>query len=87
MKLKRLLQLMTISIFFLNVGMLCTNSKVFATKMDGTHCCRGITLQIAATILGVSTMVAIKGDTVIDVLNPKDFNLQKQIIHLVLDNF
>lgn len=67
--------------------MLCTNSKVFATKMDGTHCCRGITLQIAATILGVSTMVAIKGDTVIDVLNPKDFNLQKQIIRLVLDNF
>lgn len=87
MKLKRLLQLMTISIFFLNVGMLCTNSKVFATKMDGTHCCRGITLQIPATILGVSTMVAIKGDTVIDVLNPKDFNLQKQIIRLVLDNF
>jgi hypothetical protein len=32
-------------------------------------------------------MVAIKGDVVIDVLSPKDFNLQKQIIHLVLDKF
>ena len=32
-------------------------------------------------------MVAIKGDIVIDVLSPKDFNLQKQIIRLVLDQF
>jgi len=32
-------------------------------------------------------MVAIKGDMVIDVLSPKDVNLQKQIIHLVLDNY
>ena len=87
MKLKRLLQLMTISIFFLNVGMLCPNAKVFAKKMDATRHFRGITLQNAATILDVSTMVAIKEDTVIYVLNPKDFNLQKQIIRLVLDNF
>jgi len=178
MKLKRLLRLMTISILFFNVGMLCTNSKILATRMDGTQRCRGITLENAATILGVSAddlqkssrdlvvspedlrkkiykiipynctirsksnflklityvtyvysdpnqarldfkkmqqnyesiskvdavpdigdeafwvadnrfqrMVAIKDDTVIDVLNPKDFNLQKQIIRLVLDNF
>lgn len=32
-------------------------------------------------------MVAIKGDVVIDVLSPKDVNLQKQIIRLVLDKF
>jgi hypothetical protein len=32
-------------------------------------------------------MVAIKGDVVIDVLSPKDFNLQKRIIRLVLDKF
>jgi hypothetical protein len=32
-------------------------------------------------------MVAIKGDVVIDILSPKDFNLQKQIIRLVLDKF
>jgi hypothetical protein len=32
-------------------------------------------------------MVALKGDRVIDVLSPKEFNLQKQIIHLVLDQF
>jgi len=32
-------------------------------------------------------MVAIKGHRVIDVLSPKDFNLQKQITHLVLDQF
>jgi len=32
-------------------------------------------------------MVAIKGDIVIDVLSPKDFNLQKQIIRLILDKF
>ncbi len=30
-------------------------------------------------------MVSIKGDVVIDVLSPKEFNLQKQIIRLVLD--
>jgi hypothetical protein len=30
-------------------------------------------------------MVSIKGDTVIDVLSPKGFELQKQIIRLVLD--
>jgi hypothetical protein len=32
-------------------------------------------------------MVAIKGGVVIDVLSPKEFNLQKQIIRLVLDKF
>jgi len=178
MKLKRLLRIMTISILFFNVGMLCTNSKILATRMDGTQRCRNITLDNAAAILGVSAddlqkssrdlvvspedlrkkiykilpynctirsksnflklityvtyvynapeqarldfkemqqnyesiskvdavpdigdevfwvgdnrfqrMVAIKGDIVIDVLSPKDFNLQKQIIRLVLDNF
>jgi hypothetical protein len=30
-------------------------------------------------------MVAIKGNVVVDVLSPKDFNLQKQIIDLVLE--
>ncbi|MBU0960338.1 MAG: hypothetical protein KKH60_02340, partial [Proteobacteria bacterium] len=32
-------------------------------------------------------MIAIKGDVVIDVLSPKDFDLQKQIIQQVLNNF
>ena len=32
-------------------------------------------------------MVAIKGGVVIDVLSPKEFNLQKQIIRRVLDKF
>jgi hypothetical protein len=32
-------------------------------------------------------MVAIRGGVVIDVLSPKDFNHQKQIIRLVLDKF
>lgn len=32
-------------------------------------------------------MVAMKGNVVIDVLSPKDFNRQKRIISLVLDNF
>ena len=178
MKLKRLLRLTTISILFLNLGMLCTSSKILATETDGTNRCSSITLENAATILVVSTddlqkssrdlmvspedlqkkiykihpyhctirsksnflklityvtyvyndpgkariefdkmqknfeslskvdvlpdigdeafwvgdnrfqrMVAIKGDVVIDVLSPKDFNLQKQIIRLVLDKF
>ena len=178
MKLKRLLRLMTISILFFNVGMLCTNSKILATRMDGTQRCRGITPENAAAILGVSAddlqkssrdlmvspedlrkkiykilpynctirsksnflklityvtyvyidpkqahidfnkmqqnyasiskvdvvpdigdmafwvgdnrfqrMVAINGDTVIDVLSPKDFNLQKQIIRIVFNKF
>ena len=178
MKLKRLLQLTTISILFLTLGLLCTNSKILASETDGTNRCSGITLENAATILVVSTddhhqsssdlmvspddlqkkiykihpynctirsksnflkfityvtyvyndpgqariefnkmqkgfesiskvdvvpdigdeafwagdnrfqrMVAIKGDVVIDVLSPKDFNLQKRIIRLVLDKF
>jgi hypothetical protein len=176
MKLKRLLRFMTISILFFNFSILCTNSKILATRVDGTYRCRGITLENAAAILVVSAddlqkssrnlvispedlrkkiykiipynctirsksnflklityftyvyndpkqarldfkkmqenyesiskvdavpdigdeafwvgdirfqrMVAIKGDTVIDVLSPKDFELQKQIIRLVLD--
>ena len=32
-------------------------------------------------------MVAIKGAVVIDVLSPKDFSHQKQIIRLALDKF
>ncbi len=32
-------------------------------------------------------MVAIKGDVLIDVLNPNDFSLQKRIIRMVLDKF
>ena len=176
MKLKRLLRLTTISILCLNVVILFNNSKILATRMDGTQRCRGITLENAATILTVSAddlkkssrdlevspedlqkkiykippynctirsksnflkfityvtyayndpkqarkdfkkmqqnyesiskvevvpdigdetfwvgdrrfqrMVSIKGDIVIDVLSPKDFNHQKQIIRLVLD--
>ena len=178
MKLKRLFRLTTILILFLNLGMLCTSSKILATETDGTSRCSSITLENAATILAVSTddlqkssrdlmvspedlekkiykiqpynctirsksnflklityvtyvynnpgkariefdkmqknfeslskvdvvpdigdeafwvgdnrfqrMVAIKGDIVIDVLSPKDFNLQKQIIRLILDKF
>ena len=54
MKLKRLLRLTTISILFLNLGMLCTISKILATETDGTNRCSSITLENAATILVVS---------------------------------
>ena len=176
MKLKRSLRLLIISILFLIFGMLCTNSKTLATRMDGTQRCRGITLENSAAILAVSAddlkkssrdlvvspedlkkkiykilpynctirpksnflkfityvtysynnpkqarmdfnkmrqnyetvskvdavagiddeafwvgdnrfqrMIAIKGNAAIDVLSPKDFNLQKQIMRFVLD--
>ena len=178
MKLKRLLRLTTISILFLNLGVLCPNSKILATETDSSNRCSSITLENAATMLMVSAadlqkssrdlmvspedlqkkiykippynctirsksnflklityvsyvfndpgqariefnkmqknyeslskvdvvtdigdeafwvgdsrfqrMVAVKGDVVIDVLSPKDYNLQKQIIRLVLDKF
>jgi hypothetical protein len=32
-------------------------------------------------------MVSIKGDVVVDVLRPKEFELQKEIITLVLGNY
>jgi hypothetical protein len=178
MKLKRLLCLTAISVLFLNLGVLCTSSKILATETDGRDRCSSITLKNAANILAVSTddlqkssrdlmvspedlqkkiykihpynctirsksnflklityvtyvyndpgkarkefdkmqknfeslskvdvvpdigdetfwagdnrfqrMVAIKGGVVIDVLSPKEFNLQKQIICIVLDKF
>ena len=178
MKLKRLLCLTAISVFFLNLGVLCNSSKILATETNVTNRCSSITLENAAIILAVSTddlqkssrdlmvspedlqkkiykihpynctirsksnflklityvtyvyndpgkarkefdkmqknfeslskvdvvpdigdeafwagdnrfqrMVAIKGGVVIDVLSPKEFNLQKQIIRLVLDKF
>jgi hypothetical protein len=178
MKFKRLPKVMTILILFLTLGLLCTNSKILASETDGTNRCNGITIENAATILGVSPddlhktgrdlmvspddlqkkiyktlphnctirsksnflkfityvtyvyndpgqarvefnkmrngfesiskvdvvpdigdkafwagdnrfqrMVAIKSGVVIDVLSPKDFNLQKQIIRMVLDKF
>ena len=55
MKLKRLLQVTTISILFLTLGVLCTNSKILASETDGTNRCSGITLENATTILDVST--------------------------------
>jgi len=175
MKIKRLLRFTTISILFLNLGVICTSSKILATRTDGTNRC-SITLEDAAAILAVSAddlqkssrnlmvspedmqqkiykiypfnctirsksnflklityvtyvyndagqariefnqmqknyesttkvdavpdigdgafwvadnrfrrMVAIKNDTVIDVLSPKDFDLQKQIIRIVFN--
>jgi len=55
MKLKRLLCLTAISMLFLNLGVLCTSSKVLATETDGTNRCSSITLENAANILAVST--------------------------------
>ena len=49
MRLKRLLRLTTISILFLNLGVLCTSSKILGTETDGTNRCSSITLKNAAT--------------------------------------
>ena len=54
MKLKRLLQLVTLSVFFLTVGLLCTNPTSMAAKTNDANRCGGITLENAATILAVS---------------------------------
>lgn len=178
MKIKRLQHLTTISIFFLTLSLLCTNSKILASETDGIDRCSTITFENAATILAVfpddlqksshdlmvspydtqkeiykinpynctirsksnflklityityvyndtaqariefnkmqkgfesiskvdmipdignetfwagdnrfQRMVSIKGNVVIDVLSPKDFKLQEQIIRLVLEKF
>jgi hypothetical protein len=175
MELKQLLRLTTISILFIYLGILCANSKISVAETVSTGRCKGITLENAATILGVSPddlqkstsdimvspedlqekiykihpynctirsksnflkfltyivyvyndpeqarrefnkmqkgfesvsrvdivpdigdktfwvadnrfqrMISIKGSVVIDVLSPKEFTIQKQIIHLVL---
>ena len=177
MKLKRILRLTTISILFFFICILFAVPRNFAAETDGTNRCNSITLENAATILGVSTddlqkrnidimvspddvtkktfkiqpcnctirsksnflnginyiiytyndpeqaridfnkmqtnyetvskvdvvpdigdetfwvgdnrfqrMVSIKGDVLVDVLGPKEFDLQKQIIRLVLGN-
>jgi len=178
MRFRRLFQLTAISIFLLNLGILCTSPRILAAGTDDTGRCSSITLENAAAILGAAMadlqqsshdlmvspddprekvystppfnctirstanflqsvtyvvyefndpgqarrefnrmregfasvsgveavpdigaevfwagddrfqrMVAIKGKAMIDVLSPKDFNLQKQIISLVLDSF
>ena len=178
MKLLHFLRLTTISILFLLLALLCTESKIVAAERNSTNRCDSITLENAATLLAVSPddlqkssndlmvspedlqkkiyeippynctirsksnflksityvtyvyndpgqaridfnkmrtgfesvskldivpeigdktfwagdnrfqrLVSIKGDVVIDVLSPKDLNLQKQIILLVLDKF
>lgn len=178
MKLKQFVQLTTISILFLTLGLLCANSNILASETDNSDRCSAIPLETAAGILNVSIedlhksstdlmvspddlerkiyktppytcsirsktnflklityvvyvyndpgqarlefekmktgfetiskvdalpdigdatfwagdnrfqrMVSIKGGIVIDILSPKDFELQKQLIRQVLDTF
>ncbi|MCB2180802.1 MAG: hypothetical protein KQH63_02110 [Desulfobulbaceae bacterium] len=175
MKLKQVLRLAAISIFFLNMGMLCPHAETLANESDASSRCDSITLENAAAFLLVPAadlqkrssdvmvspedmqkkiykappysciissksnflksinyvtyeysdpgkaraefntmqqnfgtvskvdvvpgigdttfhvadnrfqrMVAIKGNVVIDVLNPKDFEIQKQIMQQIL---